>query len=371
LAYFWSQGIGPEALGTAMLRARCVRGLHLDMNNPHCGFEFFNPIPPGVEPPPLPRRARRGSQYDGDFMRTEEDWHLRARRAVRSMGMPFPRYSGRDARDFFYLTLRPVLPGPPIGPARGEEAEPPPDEGDAGAAAVEGAFSTEGLPHAGWPHAFARTYLGGDEEHRTWLVRIDPRRAVPAPVRREDHRRALAHLTAAAPLARPDAEHALFARRHDVGWSFAVGAPGEGDRVVVSGPPLERLPDAGAAVGVDRDGFLVYAERAGDETPLAERLRAAGVTGAVALPSESRLAFAVGDAHPGPDGFTQRHVEAGTALALFAEERPAAEVIFEDNEPQPYSHWGYLQDQRVRYFPHREDGDRPRFVRPTPGEEEE
>jgi hypothetical protein len=364
LAYFWSQGIGPEALGTAMLRTRCVRGLHLDMNNPHCGFEFFRPIPPGAEPPPLPRRPRRSSEYDGDFPRTEDDWRLRARRAVRSMGMPFPRYSGRDARDFFYLTLRPVLPGPPL-PGAAEAA--PQGEGDAGAGAVEGVFRTEGLPHAGWPHAFARTFLGAGEERRTWIVRIDPGRAVPAPIRREDHRRALAHLTRGAALARPDAEHALYARRHDVGWSFAVGAPGEGDRVVVAGPPLSAMPEAGAAMGVDRDGFLVYAERAGDETPLLDRLRAAGVTAAVALPLETRLAFAVGDAHAGPDGFTQRTVEAGTALGFFAEERPAAEVIFEDNEPQPYRHWGYLQDQRVRYFPER-DGEGPRFVRPNAGE---
>ncbi|MCZ7678818.1 MAG: hypothetical protein M5U28_08635 [Sandaracinaceae bacterium] len=37
-------------------------------------------------------------------------------------------------------------------------------------------------------------------------------------------------------------------------------------------------------------------------------------------------------------------------------------MIFPDNEPLPYSRWGYLQDQRVRYFP--EGSSRPRFVRP-------
>jgi len=94
-----------------MIQSRCVRSMHLDMNNPHCGFEFFRPIAPGAEPPPLPRRPRRGSEYDGRFERTE-GWRLRARRGVRSMGMPFPRYSGRDGRDFFYLLLRPTLPGP-------------------------------------------------------------------------------------------------------------------------------------------------------------------------------------------------------------------------------------------------------------------
>lgn len=339
MAFFWGTGVGPDALGAAMIQARCARGLHLDMNNPHCGFEFFAPIPPGVTPPPLARRPRAESEWEGAFPLTD-GWRLRARRAVRSMGMPFPRYSERDGRDFFYLVLRPVLPGPPIG------------EGEAGA------FRTEGLPHAGWPHAFARAHLGESEEARTWIVRIDPRRAVPAPLAEAAHRRPLAHLTGVAPVP-AGADHALYARRLPVGWAFAVGAPRAEDRVIVAGPPLHAAAEA--ALGVDPDGFLVYAERAGDPTSLDVRLRAAGVEHAVALGEGARLAFAARGAHAGPDGFTRRTVD-GSALALLAEERPAAEVLFRDNEPLPYSRWGYLQDQRVRYFP--EGSSRPRFVRP-------
>lgn len=342
LAYFWSQGIGPEALGTAMLRARCARGLHLDMNSAHCGFEFFRPIAPGTEVPPLERRPRADSEYEGDLPRTEGDWRLRARRAVRSMQMTFPRYSERDGRDFFYLTLRPVLPGPAIE----------------GAPEGEGVFRTEGLPHAGWPHAFARTSMSG-----TWLVRIDPRRAVPGPLREEAHSRPLAHLTAGAALAQRNAPHALYARRRTIGWAFGVGRPEEGDRVIVAGPPVDASTEA--ALGVDRDGFLVYAERGeNDRTPLAERLRQAHVSAAVALPGEARLAFAVPGAHAGPDGY-ERPVAVGDALPFLAEERPAAEVIFPDNEPLPYRRWRYLQDQRVRYFP---EGP-PRFVRSQEAEQ--
>jgi hypothetical protein len=220
MGYFWSQGTGPEALGAAMLRARCARGLHLDMNSAHCGFELFRPIAPGESPPRLPHRPRADSEFEGAFPRTE-GWRLRARRAVRSMAMPFPRYAERDGRDFFYLTLRPVLPGPALE----------------GVAEGEGVFGTEGLPHAGWPHAFARTSLSG-----TWIVRIDPRRAVPGPIREDPHRRALAHLTRSASLARDGAEHALYARRMTVGWTFAVGRPEEGDRVIVAGPPLDGCP---------------------------------------------------------------------------------------------------------------------------------
>jgi hypothetical protein len=249
------------------------------------------------------------------------------------MGMPFPRYSERDGRDFFYLVLRPVLPGPPL--ANGT------------------ALRTEGLPHAGWPHAFARASIG----ERTWIVRIDPRRAVPGPIRGASHRRPLAHLTRAAALAESGAPHALYARRRTVGWTFAVGRPAEGDHVIAAGPPLGAAADA--ALGVDRDGFLVYAERAGDATPLAERLREAGVEHAIELGPQTRLAFVVSDAYAGPDGF-ERSVDVEDALPFFAEERPETEVLFPDNEPLPYRRWSHLQDQRVRYFPQGP----PRFSRP-------
>mgnify|MGYP003449613801 FL=1 len=43
LAYFWGESMGPEELGKAMLATRCARGMHLDMNGKHTGFEFYNP----------------------------------------------------------------------------------------------------------------------------------------------------------------------------------------------------------------------------------------------------------------------------------------------------------------------------------------
>jgi hypothetical protein len=344
MAYFWGQGMGPEALGAAMNAARCSRGLHLDMNSAHCGLEFFRPIAPGEAVAPLPRPPRAEAEFEGALPDAPEGWRLRARRGVRSMEMPFPRYSASDGRDFFYLVLRPVLPGPAVAVPRGAEGE--------------GVFRTEGLPHAGWPHAFARAFLGRAPTARTWLVRIDPRRAIAAPLAVEAHRRPLAYLTEGARLTER-ADHGLVARRTTVGWELRVGRPGEGDRVVVAGPPLSSSPTAEAAMGVDRDGYLVYAERAGDPTPLLERLRAAGVADAVALPSDARLAFAAGEAHAGPDGVTRRTVTPASSLAFLAEERPVAEVLFPDNTPLPYRSWSFLQDQRVRYFPQSP----PRFVR--------
>jgi hypothetical protein len=326
LAYFWSQGIGPEAVGLAMNHTRCVRGVHLDMNIAHCGFEFFQPFAPGEDAPPLGRSIRDDAEWEGPLPEAD-GWRLRARRAVRSMAMPFPRYSQRDGRDFFYLTLRPLLPGPDVGETR---------------------FSTEGLPHAGWPHAFARASFGEDDA-RTWIVRMDPRRAVPGPIRAEDHRRPLAHIAGAS----TQGEVAIFARRLTVGWRYAVGRPGDEDRVIAAGVPLHA--GAQAALGVDGDGFLVYAEQAGDPTPLTLRMRAAGVTQAIALPNEARLVFAVDGGHAGVDGFA-REVPVASALTFYADERPATEVMFRDNTPIPYREWSYLQDRRVRYFP--EEGPR-------------
>ncbi|MGE0789718.1 MAG: hypothetical protein AB7S26_28860 [Sandaracinaceae bacterium] len=346
LAYFWSQGIGPDTLGTAMIQARCTRSMHLDMNNPHCGFEFFHAYGPGETLPELSRRPRADSEFEGRLPFTD-DWRVRMRRGVRSMGMPFPRYSDRDGRDFFYLTLKPLLPGPDL-PIEGVSDE-------------ERRFSTEGLPHAGFPHAFARLGLG-TEEARTWMVRIDPSRAVPEPIRRDDHTTPLAYL-GGADVTAPSGGAALYAARRDVGWRFAVGVPDAEQPAIVWGTRLEDAPDAGAAIGVDVDGFLVYAERAGDPESLADRMRLAGVEHAIALGDGARLSFAVGDAAVGPDGYARDGFDRAGSVTLFAEERPAAEVMFPDNTPQPYSVWGYLQDQRVRY--RRESSEEgPRFVRP-------
>ncbi|MFW6023840.1 MAG: hypothetical protein ACOC9O_03750, partial [Myxococcota bacterium] len=167
LVYFWGESMGPEQLGAAMSAARCKRGMHLDMNTPHTGFEFYDVRPSDAPHPPLDRELEEG-EWEGPVSGAD-DLVARSRLAVRSMDpMRFPRYLQRDPRDFAYLTLKPTLPGPDLEGAKGD-----PEAGQ---------FSAAGLPHAGWPHAFARAFLGGGEGERTWIVRIDPRRALPASV---------------------------------------------------------------------------------------------------------------------------------------------------------------------------------------------
>lgn len=343
-AYFWGKSMGAEELGRAMLATRCVRGMHLDMNQRHTGFEVYHTYRRGDPPAPVGRRLRDDFEFeiDVDYAR---DWRVRGRLLASSMTpMRFPRYIRRDARDFFYLTQRPVLPGPHLE----------------GAAEGEGAFTSAGLPNAGWPHAFARAWLGAPpdaEGGRTWLVRIDPARAVPQALARADQTRALGYLTAPA----ASGALALITTPMTVGrrWSVVAAAEVGEAAVVWRGEAL--TSDSDAALGVDRDGFLVYAERVGDAVALRDRLEAAGVSEAIALSEQSRLAFALGDTFAGPDAYV-REVEVEASMALLAEERASTEVLYPDVEPRPYMYWGPMQDTRVRYL---RSTDRPaRFTAP-------
>ena len=336
LAFFWGNSLGAESLGGAMIAARCSRSMHLDMNSAHTGMELFRPYREDEPPPPVVR-LHRDSEFDGEFPGVP-GLRVRARRAVRSMQMQFPRYLSHDPRDFFYLTLRPTLPGPPL----------------AEATETEGQFSVQGLPHAGWPYACARVSVGD-----SWLVRIDPRRAVPDVARTEGHVRVLGGLTTALPSTDADA---LFLVRHTVGFELSVGRPGPEDLTIARGPLLASVPNAQAAMGVDRDGFLVYAEGV-DLVPLLAR---AGVREAIALPDAARLVL-VGDGGEGagPDGTTPRAIGEGAPVFLAAE-APAAEVAFPSTVPMPYNRWRVLQGARVRYFP----TEPPRFNRPIEGAED-
>jgi hypothetical protein len=331
MAFFWGHSLGPEALGQAMLSARCARSMHLDMNSGHCGFEFFRPYHPHDEattPPPVDRV--RGEYQHDDRMPGMRDWRVRARKAVRSMAMRFPRYTARDPRDFFFLTLRPVLPGPAL------------DDGTA--------LSTAGLPHRGWPYPLARAHTG-----QTWIVRIDPRRAVPRGIHGERHVTVLAGMTGEVQTAIDPGMSALYATRGPLGWELGVGVAGHEDRVLLAGAPLSSATGAGAAIAIDRDGFMVYAE-GGD---LAAALARAGARDAIALDPDVRLAMVGESGAAAPDGETSRALATEADLVFFAEEGEAAEVLFPDNTPIPYRDWGFLQGQRVRYFPDHP----PRFIR--------
>jgi hypothetical protein len=335
MAFLWGESMGPDELGKAMLALRCARGIHLDMNSKHTGFEFYRPLAAGGAAQPL-GRALAETEFEGPIEQGL-GFDFRARLAVNTMApLRFPRYLGRDPRDFFFLTLKPILPGPALQLA-GERVE----------------FSTAGLPHAGWPPAFARARIGGeaaDSEQRGWLVRVDPRRALAEPVAPADSSgRTLARLVGVDALAAGPV--ALYATRVRGLLRYAIGEPPQDAVVMIRAAELVAGVTATRALAIDGDGYLLHAEVPGGRAELlATLLREAGAQRALALPDSAQLAFALPDGrYVSADG--EHEVDAGGGLAFLAETRPAADVMFREVVPMPYQRWGWLQGQRVRYFP--------------------
>jgi hypothetical protein len=331
LAYFWGESMGPEELGKAMLAARCVRGMHLDMNSKHTGFEFYRPYAREQQLPDL-GRALRPHEFQTALSNDPFGTRYRGRLAVTTMSpIRLPRYLAQDPRDYFYLLRKPLLPGADLAASDGTPLR----------------FSTHGLPTPGFPHAFARAQLADSG----WLARIDLARAVPKPLAHPSLERALGHLTFAKPEGPvpTQAATALFAAYAHGHLRAQIGRPSAGSQVLFTGPLVAEAPGALAALGVDGEGFLVYAQasRAGEITKLLER---AGVTQAIAL-AEGRLVLQTDEGPRGLDGLSAPVVDETTSLTLMAETRPAAQVLFEDVQPMPYRKWGGLQGQRVRYFP--------------------
>jgi hypothetical protein len=341
MAFLWGETMGPDELGKAMLVMRCARGMHLDMNTKHTGFEFYRPFGGGQAPPALGRDLA-ASEFEGPML-DAPGWVFRARLAVATMApIRFPRYLGRDPRDFFYLTRKRVLPGPPVV--------------HAGATYP---FTTDGLPRVPWPRAFARARL---EAPGAWLVRIDARRVPPPALAPDQAGEPVAWLTGGRALARPPAspdEEALYAVRAHGRTRFAVGRAPRKATVLLSGVAFASAAASTAALGVDAEGFVLYAE-ADTAEALRHALDAAGVARALALPEGVRLAFATDGTTVAVDGRTPRSLTVDTALPWVPDARPAAEVLHAEIDPMPYPKWGWLQDQRVRYFPQNP----PRFPAP-------
>lgn len=356
MAYLWGESMGPDQLGAAMLAVRCARGMHLDMNSKHTGFELYRTFLPDVTPPPLSRKLDSDIEWQG-AIEGSRGYTARAKLAVKTMTpLRFPRYLDRDPRDFFFVTQKPVLPGPELA---------------VGSEAVK--FSTAGLPHAGWPNAFARGRLGGagtgtgEKKGGAWLLRIDPARAVPQPVAGEALTRALAYL--AHPAVEPSGvallggELALYVRHVGGLRRFEIGTPPANAPVLLRGHALDdAVAPPGHVLAIDGEGFLLYAEADRDqERSLIQQLAAAGMTQAMILPAGADLALVTDTGQASVSGEAlDKAVAPEAALAFMAETRPPADVMFPDVQPKPYRFWGWLQGQRVRYFPTGE----PRFKQP-------
>lgn len=113
VAYLYGNSIDADHLAFAMERARCVYGIHLDMNPGHTGLEFYHAAKDG-ELPEVGHDLDKQWEARGEVA-DMPGWSFLGRRMLRYMGlMNFPRYINRESRDFFYLTLRHIVPGRPL-----------------------------------------------------------------------------------------------------------------------------------------------------------------------------------------------------------------------------------------------------------------
>jgi hypothetical protein len=339
--YFYSTSISAEDLGHAMLAARCSFGIHLDMNVGHAGFEFYDVGLDG-ELDPL-RRPLQGDWEAQGKVPDMPGYVFRARRMIRGMGhMLFPRYIQREARDFFYLTSRFILPGAPLAPGAGQ-----PDP-------TEGQWRTKGLPQHGFPYAIATTWLRieGDASAKMRVIRADPRALRPAPA--EPAGDAPTVLTFVAPGAAARGTRTL--RWRSGQFSIDAAAPAGGADALLGGCATTEpcAASAHAALGVqDEDGMLVWIELPPDlrtdRTTAAKMdalLARMGCGARMALPGRAQalpggVLDAAGDPAPNPGPAGVRLVRAAA---------PDAHPIFTDTPIVPIQVWQPLQKQRVRYF---------------------
>jgi hypothetical protein len=277
-----------------------------------------------------------------------DGWRFRGRRMLRYMGlMNFPRYINREARDFFFLTLRHVLPGERLA-GRILPAEP-----------GEGEWVVKGLPQHGWPYALATTWLRPERERaetKVRLLRVDPSTVRTAEERDGDDKLVLALRSVSPPAA---GTQSLWLGPK--GFSVGESAPDPAARHVAAARASSSTR-AAAAAGIDAAGMLIYAEVATAHRPeadgaLLERLLASLGVQKVLLFDKPLGAALGGDrdlaGHPVP--------LAKGGVRWIRRARPGARRIFPDTEIVPPKVWYPLQARRVRYF---------RKPKPEPGASE-
>lgn len=336
VAYFYGNGIDADVLGQAMIQTRCKVGLHLDMNPGHTGLEFYS-LAPKEEFPALGRAYQNDWETEGDVPGAAT-WRFRARRMVRGMGlMNFPRYIQREARDYMYLTLRPILPGADVAPI----VQP--------AEAGEGKWRFEGLAQHGFPYAMATTLLRPDKgkpDLRVRLLKIDPHAVKLAPEGKGDKAEgagADAQLVVVLQNASPPrpGEMSLWLK----GGSFVLSKQAQAGGAALLGGGA----GGGAALGIDADGMLLYAEvESGSEDAgiLDRLLKDLGCGQRLALDRPLHPLNGGATTFAGAAG--KRH--GGHEVRLVRAQAPGGQQLFPDTPVVPMSEWSPLQLKRIRYF---------------------
>jgi hypothetical protein len=338
VVFFYGESVTAYTLALAMQRAGCDYGLELDINRPNVSFEFYRVIRKAearpTDPPPGVHEVR--SRAAGE-MPGRKDFFYFVRSLARGQGLGgFPRYISTMPRDFVYLTLRDLLPGPdlavPIAPRL----------------PGEGAWQTAGLPQGPepFPAALAMTTVRPDPARpavSVRLVAIDLRRVDLAVGAAPPAGTVLcaAHLGGAGQVqalaagdAGPDAHGLLVEGGGDLPPRAITGALGrarvEEPATVLRGTPVH--PDAAPPPAGDgsllaacaRDSFLLLAQApAEDEAAAARALKLAGCEAVVRV-SEPR-----GSGHLVVRGVDRTKLAPGErALYVMARPRPGLQPLF-------------------------------------------
>jgi hypothetical protein len=334
VGYFYGGGVDPDVLGLAMQRARCSYGIHLDMNPGHTGLEFYRTGPKGTLP--IPNRKLDEAWEARGAVPGLQGWEFMSRRMMKFMAlMNFPRYVNVEQRDFFYLTLRAILPGEPLAP-RLQPADP-----------GEGVWRVEGLPQHGWPYAVATTNLRtdpADPAFRIGLIKLDAKLIRVAQAGDVDPKVVL-ELRGQSE-AGPN-EITLY-HVDKVGFHIGYKPRFEGAQRVTSGLPADAAASkaVSAAMGIDPSGALLYARvtagqhEGGDGERLGLLLAELGCQTVLYLPRPLATLFGTaGEASNAP----------GFGVQLIRTEGPGARRLFPDTPIVKPTRWAPLQQKRVRY----------------------
>ncbi len=352
VAYFYGAEIAAEVLAQAMIQARCKFGIHLDMNVGHTGLEFYR-VGPAEQVAPLGRPLQSDWEAEGPVPGME-GWRFRGRRMIRSMPlMNFPRYIHREGRDFFYLTLRNLLPGIDVP----------------GVPEAEAHWRTRGLPQHGFPPAIATTSvhpIPSSPGLQVRLLKVDPRvvRVAGTPGTEANS----ATIASFAGIARSRKPRPTLWLGKGV-FSIGVEKPEDGVELFSGLEPGEQpTGNTPAMIGIaDDGGMLVYAEvvahEAGDGTSRSEGAAAGAVAASglaaleqildrLACSSRIQLAHSLQIALGGTmllDG-TAANPDSAAQLRLVRGAGPGAHSIFDDTPIVPADVWHPLQMRRIRYF---------------------
>jgi hypothetical protein len=307
------------------------------MNPGHTGLEFYRAGPTGTLPK-LNRPLDDVSEARGPITGMP-GWEFMGRRMIRLMAlMNFPRYINTEARDFFYLTLRRVLPGEAI-PALVSPAE-----------AGEGVWSTQGLPQYGWPYAVAKTTLRPEParpDTRVGIIRLDPKFLRVVQPGEADAKRVL---DIAQPLGEGIGKTALY---HD-GSHFVISSlpPPKATLVTRGFAAAEAISSsATSAMGVDGAGMLVFvrftsgARPGGEGVLLSDLLKRLGCT--TSLFFLRPLGATLGEQRDA--GAADAGSAATSGVSLARADGPGARRLFPDTPVVLPTKWAPLQQKRVRY----------------------